>query len=389
MERGGLEAELVPHRRIRVLLLIKELGLGGAERLVVDLAGARDRDGFDYQVAFVLAGQDTLAPELRAAGVPVHDLGASGSSDLRWVPRLRRLLEREDFDVLHAHLPYSAAFGRVAARTLPKRRRPALVYTEHSLWDRTAVLTRALNRATIGLDDALFVVSSSARDALPRALRGRAEVLVHGIVRSRSAALVARRDEVRAAVRGELGVGPDELLVLTVANLRLEKGYDVWLGAAADLRARRVPVRFVSVGWGPLEDNLAAARDAAGLAGWAIFLGRRDDALALMAGADVFVLPSHHEGMPVALMEAMSVGIPVVASDVGGVPDIVTPGVEGLLVDPGRPDLLANAVAELAGDAPLRARLGAGALARSAAFDVSGAARTVEATYRRLVGRTP
>jgi len=172
--------------RPRVLLLIKGLGLGGAERLLVDVVAARDRERFDYEVAYVLAAQDALVPAMEATGVPVHDLGGSASADLRWTAALRRLLVRGRFDVLHSHLPYTAALGRLVALTLPRRSRPVLVYTEHSLWNKAAVVTKAFNRATVGVDQALVVVSVAARDALPVTLRSRARVVVHGVDRTGS-----------------------------------------------------------------------------------------------------------------------------------------------------------------------------------------------------------
>ena len=103
---------------------------------------------------------------------------------------LRRLLVAGRFDVLHAHLPYTAAFGRLVDLTVPRALRPVVVYTEHSLWNKAAVLTKALNRSTVGVDRALIVVSVAAR-GLARALRGRARVVVHGVDRTRFAALRA------------------------------------------------------------------------------------------------------------------------------------------------------------------------------------------------------
>ena len=196
-----------PRPRPRVLLLIKGLGLGGAERLLVDVVGAGDRDRFEYEVAYVLADQRALVAPLEAVGVRVHGLGATASADLRWTLALRRLLAERRYDVVHAHLPYTAAFGRLVALTLPGGRRPALVYTEHSLWNKAAVLTKALNRSTVGLDRGLIVVSDTARDALPRVLRSRARVVVHGIDRARFAVPAPqheawRRDVARRARGG-------------------------------------------------------------------------------------------------------------------------------------------------------------------------------------------
>jgi len=186
-------------------------------------------------------------------------------------------------------------------------------------------------------------------------------------------------------VRDELGVADDEVLALTVANLRSEKGYDVLLEAARLTVAAGAPVRFFSVGRGPLLADLERAADAGGLAGHLRFLGARTDTPRLMAGADLFVLPSHQEGLPVALMEAMSAGLPVVATTVGGVPDVITDGVEGLLVPPGRAELLAEAVQRLARDPALRTRLADASSQRSALFDVRGAARAIESLYAELL----
>ncbi len=372
-------------RRPRVLLLIKGLGLGGAERLLVDVVGHRGRTDFDYEVAYVLSGQNALVPAMRAAGVVVHDLGTSGSTDVRWMLRLRRLLAAGRFDILHSHLPYSAAMGRLVALSLPRRRRPALVYTEHSLWNKAAIVTKALNGSTVALDSALFVVSTAARDTLPPRLRARAQVVVHGVDRARFAVVEDADGSLRSTVRGELGVGDGEILVLTVANLRSEKGYDVLLEAARLTVAHGVPARFVSVGRGPLEGSLRRAAAAAGLDGRFELLGPRTDIVRLMAGADVFVLPSHQEGLPVALMEAMSAGLAVVVTAVGGVPGIVTDGVEGFVVTPGRPELLAQALERVASDPALRSRLGDAARVRSEDFDVARAVAVIEAAYSRIL----
>ena len=373
-----------PPRRPRVLWLIKGMWLGWAERLLLDVAANRDRDAFDYEAAFVLSSQAALAEELEETGVPVHPLGARRSADLRWVGALRGLLRRGRFDILHAHLPYAAAFGRLVARSVPASSRPLLVYTEHSLWHKAAVLTKALNRATAGLDAAMFTVSDASYEALPASLRRRAHVLVHGVDQARSRALVERRPARRRSLRQLVGAGEGELVALTVANMRSEKGYDVLVDAADACRAMQSPVRFVWVGTGPLEEELRQACLAKGLEETVTFLGRRSDSLELMAGADMLVLPSHQEGLPVALMEAMSVGLPVVATAVGGVPDALG-ATAGIVVPPGRPELLAEAVAALAGDDVLRARLAEGARTAGARFDVAASCRAIEDVYRSLL----
>jgi glycosyltransferase involved in cell wall biosynthesis len=380
MDRAHTDGNTTTTPRRKVLVLIKCMGHGGAERLVVSMMRRRDRDRFDYEVAYVLEDRNTLVPQLTEAGVPVHSLGARGNHDLRWTRRLRTLLTEGRFDIVHSHLPYAATFGRLVAATLPARR-PALVYTEHSMWDKMALAVKALNRVTIGLDDRLLVVSEACRQSLPPALRRRATVVVHGIDLEPIDEARRRHEEYRGAVRAELGVADGELLALTVAGLRWPKGYDILLPAARRVVDRGVPVRFVAVGDGPLRRDLERQHTALGLGDHFRFVGERDDVARLLAAADMFVLPSRQEGLPLALMEAVCSGLPVVATSVGELPNLLTDGTDARVVPPEEPSALAEAVLRLVSDPALRARLSAAALGLSDRFDVRRCVHEVEAVY--------
>jgi glycosyltransferase involved in cell wall biosynthesis len=369
----------------RVLIVIKCLGYGGAERLLVDMVAARDQRRFDYEVAYVLRDQDALVPAIRAGGTPVHSLGASHNGDLRWMIALRRLLVTGSYDVVHFHLPYAAALGQLVVASLARSDRPGVVYTEHSLWDRSRVINRALLRGSMASGERLVAVSEASYEALPEPLRRRATTVVHGVDLSRSDALVARRAELRVLVRHELGVDEDEFLFMTVANLRPEKGYDVLLDAARDIADRGLRIRIAAVGRGPLATALRARHAEMALGDRFQFLGQRDDVLRLLAGADAFVLASHHEGLPVALMEATSLGMPIVASDVGGVPQILEDQVDAILVPPGNTGALVDAMTRLASDDALCDRLGQRAKIRSSMFDITEASRAVGDIYQQVV----
>lgn len=361
--------------RMRVLWLIKGLGPGGAEQLLVNQARATTGD-VEYRAAYLVPWKDHLVPRLEEAGVPVTALDAPREWDLRWAWRVRRLVTREGIDVVHAHSPYVAAVARVALRTLPRSARPAFVYTEHNEWPRHARATRLANRATIALDDHDVAVSSDVQASMPPSVRSHVEVLVHGIDVDGVAAAARERH----AVRSELGVDTHEVVVGIVANFRPEKAYDDWLQAAALVPAS-LPVRFVSVGQGPLEEEMRQRARSMGLDGRVTLLGYRDDAVRVMAGFDLFTLASVHEGLPVALMDALALGIPVVATTAGGIPEAITDGVEGRLVPPRRPDLLAEAIAELVADPGRRRTLGRAAAVRAADFDVRRSTARLEAIY--------
>ena len=382
---GGEITGRVPRSRKRVLLVIKCFDVGGAERLLVEMAARRDREAFEYEAAHVLKDADGLSSAMRSTGTPVHSLGATGDWDLRWTIAFRRLLVEGRYDVVHFHLPYTASVGRWVVRSIPRKSRPKVVYTEHGTWSFTPAPVRMLNGAGIRLDDALVTVSESARQNLPKSLQPRAEVLIHGVDFSRSRDALRDKERIRESVRDEFGIPSDHMLVLKVGNLRREKGYEVILEAARILVARGVPVSFITVGHGPLAEKMQQLHDELGLGERFRFLGVRDDVIRLMAGSDIFTMSSHLESLPLVVMEATSLGLPMVLTAAGEIPRILTDSVDALVVPTGRPDLLAEALERVVRDPALRESLGKAALVRSEMFDVTSAARRIEALYNRIL----
>ncbi|MGZ4718604.1 MAG: glycosyltransferase, partial [Acidimicrobiales bacterium] len=277
-------------RALRVLWLTKGLGPGGAERLLVTHAAVTDPDRVTYEAAYLLPHTRHLVPELEAVGVATHDLASPRDVDPRWLRRLGRLIGEGSFDVVHAHSPVPAAQARLLVRSIPRSRRPAFVYTEHNRWPSHSRATRSANAATFGLNDAVITVSDEVRRSMSARHQASARTIVHGIDVDAVASLRADRQ----AVRAELGVGPEQLLVVTVANFRAPKGYPDLLRAASLVAARRPDVRFVIVGQGPLEDELRAEHARLRLEPTVDIVGYRADAPRLTAAADLFVLASHH-----------------------------------------------------------------------------------------------
>jgi len=232
------------------------------------------------------------------------------------------------------------------------------------------------------LNHAVLAVSSDVVQSMNPSARRRAEVLTHGIDLER---VRAHRAE-RADVRSELGVGPDEVLVITVANLRVNKRYPDLLAAARWVVDTGAPVRFVAAGQGPLEAEIRAEHARLGLGDRFRLLGYRSDAQRLIAGADLFALASSHEGLPVAVMEAFALGVPVVSTAAGGMTQAVHDGVDGLLVPPRDPNALADALVR-ALDPTLRARLAAGAEASGARYSASFSVSRIESIYREVACR--
>ena len=365
-----------------VLWLAKGLGKGGMEQLLLNHARAGDRTAFSYRAAYLVDRPHSVVEDLRTEGVPVRRLGNGRIANPRWIRDLIAELRSGEVDILHVHSPLPGSIARVVLAVT--RRRVNVMVTEHNRWDRYARPTRWVNRATFGLNDAALAVSADCRSTMPPRIQGRVRVLEHGI----DADVVLKSLDQRQRVREDLGIAADAIVVGTVANLRDQKNYPLMLATAEQVLAEHPNVVFLAVGQGPLESKLNQLHDELGLGDHFRFLGFRSDATDVMAALDVFMLSSHHEGLPVALMEAMTLGLPVVSTAVGGIPEMVTDDREGRLVADGSERELIQALNEVINDTALRARYGersrATALER---FSAAAATAEVEAIYREVLER--
>ncbi len=361
--------------RPEVLWLVKGLGPGGAEHLLLTQARLAREAGRGAEIGFVRPDRAHLAPAFAEAGATVHDLGRGGPRGVGYL-RLCRLLWQRRGRVVHVHSPSLAPLVRLVAIAT----RSPVVYTEHNRWAQYRLATRLANAVTSPLDAHRIFVSEGVRASVWWNRGCPSEVLHHGIELAGAPSAQERAD-----VRGELGFDASDVVVMTVANLRVEKAPLDLLAAAERVVAAEPGVRFVWIGQGPLEAEFTAAIARRGLGDHVRFLGYRPDARRLLAAADIFCLSSHHEGLPVAIMEALDAGIPVVATDVGGLGEAVG-GADpcGDLVPAGAPDRLAAAIVALADAPATRAAYTVNARARASRFDARRAVSRIEAIYEGL-----
>lgn len=367
-------------RRPRVLQLIKGLGRGGAEQLLVNLVQYADRSRFEYEVAYQLPWKDAFVPEVRAAGVPVTCL--AGGRGIGWTLRLRRLIRDREIDLVHVHSPAVGAM----LRSVVGIDRPALVTTEHNVWERYHRVTYWANASTFARNDHVFAVSDEVRlsvrySGLLRVLRTPpVETLHHGIDVASVVATPAAD-----GIREDLGLPPDAFVVGTVANFKPHKGYEYLVQVAERVVRERPTTRFVLVGHGPLQEEIRRQARRAGVEEAMIFAGFREDALQVVRTFDAYALSSIHEGLPLALLEAMALGCPPVATAVGGVRAVIQDTVDGFVVPPRDPAALAERLIALQDDGALRQRLSKAAADRATAFDVRQSVRRIEQVYSELL----
>lgn len=359
--------------KTKVLVIIKGMGIGGAERLVSESSRFWNRNDFDYKVAYLLPWKNALVPDLQANGVPVECFGTQRGLSFHALARLRAMCA--EADVVHSHLPVSGILVRIFAPRVPH------LYTEHNLTSSYRPLTRWLNRWTYGRNTAATAVSQGVADSLRGYPGPEVRVVPNGVsptVRTGS----------RGRVREELGLDEGDTLVVHVGNIRPGKGHDCLVEAAAIAIAKDPSLVFVSIGSEKIRGDLSrlqAAASARGLADRMRFLGPRPDALDFTVACDIYVNPSEVEGLPVAILEAMAVGRPVVATAVGGVPSVVESGRTGYLVDSSEPRALANRIVELAADPVSRSKMGdRGRSVVESRFTLDQMVRTYEEIYEEI-----
>ena len=330
---------------MNVCFLINQLAPGGAPTLLLDIVTHTDADaGVDYTVCFI-EGEDALASDFEKAGVRVVDFGAAVKFDPRALGRLARFFRREEFDVLHAHLPYSQTLGRVFGRLGGIE---VIVSTQHSVPDHYHPITATLERTTRPLDTKTVAISKGVE----REFTGSAHIyeparggqwctIYNGVDVARFHERVREIDTTDLEAR--FGID-DEPMFLNVGRYVPAKAQHDLLAAMSRIVREYPDAHLFVVGWGELEDDLAAAVDDRDLGANVTLTGRvpHADIHEYYALADVFVTSSTMEGLGIAGLEAMASALPVVATDVPGLREIVMEGTTGLLVPPNSPDRLAD-----------------------------------------------
>ena len=358
--------------RIKILRVIARLNMGGPALHVSYLtAGLRER-GYDTTlVAGTLArGEDSMSFVADARDVDVvriDELGREISPlrDLVATLRLARLIRRERPDILHTHTAKAGTVGRVAALLAGRRAPPIVVHTFHGHVLRgyfgplRSHFFRLLERWLAARTTALIAVSPQVRDdlvALGVAPPQRFVVVRLGIELDER---VAAGHNGRAESRRYLGIEPDRFAVGWIGRMTAVKRTDDVLVAFKRLREEGIDAVLCMVGDGPDRPELERRAHELGVVRDTLFLGYQEDVAPFYAAFDALVLPSSNEGTPVSAIEALAAGRPVVATRVGGVPDVVQEGRDGFLVDPGATDDLAERLTRLARDPDLRERMGA------------------------------
>lgn len=328
---------------VRLLFLVTTFDRGGAEKTILRLATCLPSDRYTVAVAALQGRSGQIAVDLAAAGVPAHDLQMRTKLDMGGALRLRALLRRERIEVLYSFLFHANLMGRLVGGWCGV---PVRIGAERIAgWE--GPIRRLLNRLTGGLATRVVAVSEAVREETARTL---------GIAPERIAVIPNGVDNHAFAPASHPAEAP---VIGCTGRLHRKNGHPTLLEAFAAIRQAVPEARLLLVGDGPERRSLERTVAGRGWGGAVTFAGEQADVRPWLHRMAVYVQPSISEGMSNSILEAMASGLPVVATRVGGTPEVVEDGVSGLLVPPEDPAALATALVTLLGDPPRRAAMGA------------------------------
>ncbi|MFA4885954.1 MAG: glycosyltransferase [Desulfotomaculaceae bacterium] len=373
-------------RHLKVIHIIGGGEFGGAEKHILNLAGAADPLWVDYTVCCLFSAP--FVDIASGVGISALSIPMSHKADFGVVGKLARVILEGNFDLVHTHGVRANLLGRLAARQAGKKK---VITTVHSLLEKDypGVVSRLANSwaewSTRGLTDHFIAVSQRLRDRL-----------VSGGIPANGVTVIyngVSLEEIRpssepGAARKKMGFLPETPLVGIVARLHSVKGHSHFLAAARNILQQRPGIRFLVVGAGPYRPVLEKMAGNFGIRDQVVFTGFMDDVYSLMADLDLLVISSLWEGFGLTAIEAMALGVPVVATEVGGLPEVVLHGETGLLVPPANPAALARNILWML-DHPVEASSMAekgGKIVREK-FTSTVMARRTEELYRRVAGQ--
>jgi glycosyltransferase involved in cell wall biosynthesis len=381
---------------VKVLYVINDLGVGGAERSLSELLPKLAEDGVEPVVVTLFVRPEGVHDRVENSGFSVRTLAPGGLRT--WIPQLRRVIAQEHPAIVHTTNFEADIAGRVAAARTPAAVLTSLVNTSYDpvrLQDpnikrwKIAVVRRVDALTARYLTAHFHAITEAVKVSAVRTLGVPAERITV-IERGRDAARLGRRTvERRAQIRASLGVPDDRLVVLNVGRQEFQKGQEVLLRAMTDVVRRHPDALLLVAGRrGNASAELDQLHSTLGLGDQVRFLGHREDVPELLAGADVFTFPSLYEGLGGALIEAMALELPIVASDVPAIREVLGDATAGVLVPPGDAPALATELGGLLDDPDRRRALGAAARRRfEERFTLPKSAARMADLYRDVVIR--
>lgn len=314
-------------KRKKILHIIKSLGRGGAETLLPETLKLHDKEKFEFHYIYFLPWKDQMVEALKGNGGRVTCIPASNNAQIMLkVGEVIRYIRENDIQLIHCHLPWAGMVGRLVHRMtgLP------VLYTEHNKQERYHVLTRWMNKLTFNWQSLAIAVSHDVADSIVNHIHPK--VPIRTILNGVNTGYFQRDSEAGAEMKKNLGIPEDAIVIGTVAVFRFQKRLKEWLEVFANASQSNPNLYGIMVGDGPLKSELESYRAQLGLMDKVIMPGLQTEVKPYYSAMDIFMMTSVFEGLPIALLEAMSMGCAIATTDAGGIREVINHHESGVMV---------------------------------------------------------
>lgn len=338
---------------IKVLHLIKSLGRGGAETLLSETIRLHDSNKYQFFVAYFLPWKDQMVQAIEEEGGNVYCLDKKNNWEiLRSAKDIWHYCTENQIDLIHAHLPWA---GIVARRVYKKYGIP-VVYTEHNKQERYHFLTKWMNHKTFDSQSMAIAVSKDVQLSIEKNIRP--SIPIKTILNGVNTSKYDCNNYDKIHIRKVNNIPNDSVVLGTVAVFRTQKRLVKWVEVASFIKQRLPSAFFIMLGDGPEEDKIKEEVNYRKIKDSIIFPGRLEDVRPWLSIMDIYMMTSEFEGLPIALLEAMSMELPVISTDAGGIKEVIRDGNEGYLVSVNAPNDLIEPAIKLAFDPDKRIGIG-------------------------------
>jgi L-malate glycosyltransferase len=328
---------------IQVLHIIKSLGRGGAEMLLPETLRQHDKQKFSFHYIYFLPWKDQMVSAIEKEGGTVVCIPAKNNASILFaVRKIAAYVRTHNIQLIHCHLPWAGMAGRLAGKLTGV----PVVYTEHNKWERYHKITYYLNKLSFSSQQKVIAVSAEVANSI-KTNYGKAKPPVHVVANGADTMKYARTEIFEKDIRKEFNIPATATVIGIACVFRVQKRLGAWLGIARELHAKHPDTFFIIVGDGPLRDEVHAKAKALGTDKYIFFAGLQAETRPYFKAMDLFMMSSEFEGLPIALLEAMSMNCVPACTAAGGIPEVIKDGVNGVLVPVEQPMQLVERLSQL------------------------------------------
>lgn len=371
-------------KKINIFYVIADSSLTGAPRHLLSLADGIN--GWDFTVSVILP-QGPLADELKKKKIDIFLIPMRARSDMAAVRGINKLLRKYDPDILHAHGQRAGLLARIAARGLPIK----IVYTEHTRTPQFHLISPALDWAHIRAmqmadrwTDMNIAVSKAVANFLVESKITKPHK-IKVIYNSIDSASKEHIDKTTLDIINQYGLRKKDIIVGTIGSLNIQKDTATLIKAMSKVFKKLPQAKLVLVGSGPLKYKLQKLVQKLKITDQVVFTGTIKEISSILQLFTIFVLPSRSEAFGISILEAMKAKVPVIATRVGGIPEIITNNRDGILIEPGNPKILSSAIMKLLNDRKLQHKLIRGGEETIKRFSLSRMIQETSKLYKELL----